>query len=150
MRFPFRKILCPIDFDENSLGALDKAIELARHSKGEIILVHVVPLVMPFGDAPIPPDLYVDQHEARNKLDDIAQKKLSGVKHQTAIWVGDVVGSILEAIGKFDPDVLVMATHGRGGLAHLFLGSVTEVIVRKATCPVLTVRGEPSTVSGKN
>jgi nucleotide-binding universal stress UspA family protein len=58
------------------------------------------------------------------------------------VYTGDIVSSILEAQKKYQPDLLVMATHGRRGLSRMFLGSVAEAVVRKATCPVLTVRDE--------
>ena len=143
MAFPYRKILCPIDFDDNSLRALDKAIEIARHFGAAVALVHAVPLVVQFGDVPIPVDLYEEQEKAaRAKLGEIVGQKLGGVEHESVVYTGDVVGSILRAVEKFKPDLLVMATHGRSGLAHFFLGSVAEGVVRKASCPVLTIRSE--------
>ena len=64
------------------------------------------------------------------------------MKHQAHVYTGDVIASILAAQANLQPDLLVMATHGRRGLARMFLGSVTEAVVRKATCPVLTIREE--------
>ena len=143
MAFPYSKILCPIDFDDNAARALDKAVEIARHFRAKIFLVHVVPLIVQFGEVPTPRELYEDQRrEAKAGLNEIAHKQLGGVEHEAFIYTGDVVGCILEAITKFAPDLLVMATHGRTGLSHLFLGSVAEAVVRKATCPVLTIHGE--------
>ena len=141
MRFPYKKILCAVDFDENSLVALDEAIELARHFKASILMVHVVPLIVQFGEVPIGYELYEQQQKAaRARLDEIAAKRLSGIEHEIAVYTGDVVGSILEALAKSAADLVVMATHGRSGFAHLFLGSVAEGVVRKAACPVLTIR----------
>lgn len=145
MAFPYRKILCPIDFDDSSLRALDKAIEIARHFGAAVALVHAVPLMVQFGDVPIPIDLYEEQKKAaRAKLGEIAGQKLGGLDHESVVYTGDVVGSILHAVEKFKPDLLVMATHGRSGLAHFFLGSVAEGVVRKASCPVLTIRSGAS------
>jgi nucleotide-binding universal stress UspA family protein len=142
MAFPFQKILCPIDFDENSSNALERAIEIARHFKAAIILVHAVPLVVQFGEVPMPIDLYQDQQKAAlARLNEVAGRKLSGVEHQTAVYTGDVAGSLLTAVDQFQPDLLIMATHGRTGLAHFVLGSVAEAVVRRASCPVLTIRG---------
>jgi len=143
MAFPYRKILCPIDFDENSLRALDRAVEIARHFGAAVILVHAIPLVAQLGNFPMPVDLYVAQENAANvKLRTIAGQKLGGVEHESVAFIGDVVGGILQAVEQFKPDLLIMATHGRAGLAHLFLGSVAEAVVRKANCPVLTIRNE--------
>ena len=146
MAFPYRKILCPIDFTENSLVALDKAFEIARHFDAALMLVHAVPLVAQFGDFPLPADVYEQQEKsAKTKLGEIARQKLGGVKHESVVFIGDVVGGILQAVDQFKPDLLVMATHGRGVLAHFFLGSVAEAVVRKANCPVLTIRNQLST-----
>ena len=141
MTFPYRKILCPMDFDENSNHALEQACELAHHFKAAIVLVHAVPLIAQFGEVPLPIDLYQDQQKAAlAKLNEIADQKLQGIEYQTVVYAGDVAGSILRAVDKFQPDLLVLATHGRTGLAHLVLGSVAEAIVRRANCPVLTIR----------
>ncbi len=143
MAFPYKTILCPVDFDENSLAALDKAVEIARSLGSSIMLVHVVPLIIALGEVPPPAGLYEDQEkDAQAKLADIAKRKLGGLKYETHVYTGDVIGSILAAQAKHQPDLLVIATHGRRGLARMFLGSVTEAVVRKATCPVLTVREE--------
>ena len=76
------------------------------------------------------------------KLADLTKQKLGGLKHEAHVFTGDVIASILAAQAKYQPDLLVMATHGRKGLARMFLGGVTEAVVRKATCPVLTIREE--------
>jgi nucleotide-binding universal stress UspA family protein len=141
--FPYQKILCPIDFDENSTNALEKAAEIARHFKAAVFLIHAVPLVAQFGEVPLPVDLYQDQQRAAlARLNEIAGQKLSGIEHKTAVYAGDVAGAILSAIDKFQPDLLVLATHGRTGLAHFVLGSVAEAVVRRASCPVLTIRSD--------
>jgi universal stress protein A len=145
MPFPYQKILCPIDFDENSNNALEKACEIARYFKAAVFLVHTVPLVAQFGESPLPVDLYQDQQKAAlARLNQIASQKLNAIEHKTAVYTGDVVGSILRAVEQFQPDLLVLATHGRTGLAHLMLGSVAEAVVRRASCPVLAIHGEKS------
>lgn len=151
MAFPYRTILCPIDFDENSIAALDQAIEIARHHKGKIILVHILPMVLALGEVPPPAALYQDQKkDAEAKLADVEKEKLAGLKHETHVYTGDIIESILGAQAKHQPDLLVMATHGRRGLSRMFLGSVAEAVVRKATCPVLTIREEVPAAHGGN
>jgi len=143
MAFPYRKILCPIDFDDNSSNALEQASEIARHFKAAVFLIHAVPLVTQFGEVPMPIDLYQEQQRAAlDRLNEIAGRKLSGIEHKTTVYAGDVAGSILQAVDQFQPDLLVLATHGRTGLAHFVLGSVAEAVVRRASCPVLTIRSE--------
>ena len=150
MAFPYKAILCPIDFDENSLAALDKAVEIARYFGSNLILIHVLPMVLSLGEIPPVEAMYEDQEKAaRAKLSDIAKQKLVGVKHELLVYTGDVSASILNAQSKHQSDLVVIATHGRRGLARMFLGSVAEVVVRKATCPVLTIREEtPGADSG--
>ena len=141
MAFPYKTILCPVDFDDNSLMALDKAVELAHQFDGKVLLLHVLPIVITIGEIPPPRVMYEDQEKAaRAKLEDITQAKLGGVEHQSLLYVGDIISTILEVQEKYHPDLLVIATHGRKGLKRLVLGSVAEAIVRKATCPVLTIR----------
>jgi nucleotide-binding universal stress UspA family protein len=143
MAFPYKTILCPLDFDENSLAALDQTVEIARYLGSNLILLHVVPLVLTAGEVPPFAAMYEDQEKAAHaELADIANQKLAGLKYELAVYVGDVIGCILNAQSEHQSDLLVMATHGRRGLAHMFLGSVTEAVVRKATCPVLTIREE--------
>jgi nucleotide-binding universal stress UspA family protein len=150
--FPYKTILCPVDFDENCLAALDKAVEIALHLGSSIVLVHVLPLIIALGAVPPPVALYGgSKKDAQAKLDDIAKQKLGGLKHEAQVYTGDVIGAILAAQAKHQPDLLVIATHGRRGLARVFLGSVTEAVVRKATCPVLTFREEiPVADAGRN
>jgi nucleotide-binding universal stress UspA family protein len=143
MAFPYKKVLCPMDFDENSLAAFNEAVEIARHFSGTLILLHIVPLVLSLGEVPPPAALYEEQQKAaRAKLSDIAKQKRAGLKYELHVYVGDVIKSILDAQSKHQPDLMVMATHGRRGLAGMFLGSVAEAVVRKATCPVLSIREE--------
>jgi len=143
MAFPYKTILCPLDFDENSLAAVDRAVELARNFDSRLILLHVLPLVISPGEVPPLAGMYEDQEmAARAELRDIAKEKLVGLKHEEHVYVGDVIESILNAQNKHQSDLIVMATHGRTGLARVFLGSVAEAIVRKATCPVLMIRDE--------
>jgi universal stress protein A len=141
MAFPYSKILCPVAFDENSMEALDEAVKIARHFGASIILVHVVPMVVQFGEVPVPPELYENEiKDAKARMAEIVRTNLDQVEHTSLFYSGDVVEGILQAVDKFKPDLIVMATHGRSGLAHLFLGSVAEAVVRKVPCPVMTIR----------
>ncbi len=148
MRFPYKKILCPIDFDDNSIHALEKAVEIARHFGAAIFLVHVVPLIVEA--LPIAYEHYEEsQKAAMAKLNEIADQRLNSIEHRCIVYTGDVIGSILQALEKFQPDLLVMATHGRTGIVRFVLGSVAEAVVRKASCPVLTIRSEEAVLKTK-
>lgn len=145
MAFPYRQILCPIDFDENSLRAVEVAAEFARQNDGTVLLFHVVPVIIPPTGMPAYVDVQHAQEEtARNKLEEIARKHLGGVKFQIFTHAGDSAAAVLRAAIRLAADVIVMATHGRKGFSRIFLGSVAEVVLREAPCPVLTVRGVDS------
>jgi len=137
----FSRILCPVDFDDNSMQALDTAAKLARENNGTVFVLHVVPLIVEPTGMPVYVDLYKGQEEtARAKLLEIAQKRLGGLKYEILLHTGEPAGSILNAEKKIGADVVVMATHGRRGFKRFFLGSIAELVLRESICPVLTVR----------
>lgn len=141
----FRRILCPVDFDDNSMQALDTAVDLARANNGTVFVLHVVPtIVMPTGK-PIYVDLYQGQQEAaRTKLLEIAHERLAGLTYEILVQTDEPASGILKAEKKTGADMVVMATHGRRGFRRFFLGSVAELVLRESTCPVLTVRCTPT------
>ena len=141
MEFPFRNILCPVDFDDNSLEALDLAGSLSRQNDGTLFIMHVVPMpATPIG-MPAYMDLYKLQEEtARRKLAEIARKRLAGLKYELLVRIGDPAVTVLNAERKVGADLVVMATHGRHGFSRFFLGSVAEIVLRESVCPVLTLR----------
>lgn len=142
MAYPFKKILCPIDFDDNSLAALDAAAKMARESDATVEVLHVVPIIVQPGGTPIYVDVYTAEEQASQaKLVELAKTHLAGVKFELRTTVAQPSAAILHAQQNVGADVIVMSTHGRRGLAHLFLGSVAERVVREARCPVLTIRG---------
>jgi nucleotide-binding universal stress UspA family protein len=137
----FKRILCPIDFDENVIEALVLAAQLARQNDATVILLHVVPFVMPPSYAPS--NVYtsdVQQESARKRLQEVAQRHLKGIKCELSTHVGDVAATILRAERELAADVIVMATHGRHGVSRTLLGNVAQRIVRQSSCPVLTIR----------
>ncbi len=141
MKTKFKKILCPVDFDPNSAAALDFAARLAREYHGALYLLHVVKLPFEPSEQPVEAFLPEWQRDARVRLEKFAAKHLSdGVKYQASLKRGDPASAILEAARELRPDLIVVATHGRTGLGHAFLGSVAERVVRESSVPVLTVR----------
>jgi nucleotide-binding universal stress UspA family protein len=141
MSYPFRRILSPIDFDDNSLAALEVAAQIARDNAGMLLLLHEVPLIVPATGMPIYVDIYKGQEEAaREKLNEIAAERLRGFPHQILIHMGEPAGSILSTARREAADLIVMATHGRRGFYRVLLGSIAEMVLRNAPCPVLCVR----------
>jgi nucleotide-binding universal stress UspA family protein len=146
MNFPFRRILCPIDFDSAAETVLAVAAQIAQAADDtHVIILHVVPFVMAPVNAPIRVDIGDPQEAARAHLRAMAHRNLKGIRYETSTHVGDVAATILRAQKQFGADVIVMATHGRRGLSRAFLGSVAERVLRESTCPVLVVRAtEPN------
>jgi nucleotide-binding universal stress UspA family protein len=141
----YQRILCPVDFDDNSLAALIAAADLARQSDGTVFVLHVVPMIVQPTAMPVYVDIYKSQEDtAANRLRDIARKDLAGVKFELMVQMGEPAGTIIRTEKKVHPDLIVMATHGRRGFSRFFLGSVAEVILREASCPVLTIRAQPA------
>lgn len=141
MAFPYRNILCPVDFDDSSMDALETAANLCRQNDGTIFVLHVVPMVTQPMGAPVYVDLYQGQEEAALKrLKEIARKRLAGLKYELMTQIGNPSDVILKAEKRTRADLLVMATHGRRGLSRFLLGSIAELALRESTCPVLAVR----------
>jgi nucleotide-binding universal stress UspA family protein/CBS domain-containing protein len=141
MAFPYRKILCPVDFDDSSLSAVDTAAQIARQNDGVVSVLHVVPVIIQPTAMPVFVDMYKGQQEvAQAKLKEIAREHLTGVKYELLSPMGEPLPTVLKAERETCADLVVLATHGRRGFSHFFLGSVAELVVRESTCPVLTVR----------
>jgi universal stress protein A len=144
MAFTFRNILCPVDFDDSSMDALDLAADLARQNDSTVLVLHVVPMIVAPARVTGYFDLYKSQEaDARAKLAQIAHKRLAGLKYELLTQMGDPAAIILMAESRAGADLVVMATHGRRGFSRVLLGSVAEHVLRQSTCPVLTVRYSP-------
>ena len=141
MAFPFRRILSPVAFDDNSLVAMDVAAQFARQNDGIVFLLYVVPMGDPPVGGPAYVQLYKDQAKAdHERLAEMAGKRLHGVKYEIMTDTGDPATVVVRTAHNLAADVVVMATHGRKGFTHFFLGSTAESVLRKAPCPVLAVR----------
>jgi universal stress protein A len=141
MAFPFRKILCPVDFDNGSMDALAMGADIARQNDGTLLVLHVVPMLIEPTDLPVYIHLYKGQEQtARGKLEEITHKQLSGLKYELLTEMGEPAAMILKAEKQTGADLVVMATHGRRGFSRLLLGSVAELVLRQSSCPVLAVR----------
>ncbi len=139
---PYRTILCPVDFDDNSLAALRHARQLAAATDATLYLLHVVPVIPSAGEIVSSLETGGDA-PAQRRLRKLAERELADVKHEEHTRIAlrsDIARDIVAAARETRADLIVMATHGRSGIAHFLVGSVTEAVVRHAPCPVLTVR----------
>jgi len=133
----FKKILCPVAFNDNSIAALDYARALALESGAMLYVMNVVFLPL----ETLEPRPAVSEEPSRLALDKLARERFHGkVRYKLLVRIGQPAELISQTAEELDVDLIVMATHGRTGVSHLFLGSVAEHVVRTATRPVLTIR----------
>jgi nucleotide-binding universal stress UspA family protein len=144
MDTPARRLVVPTDFSETADRALSKAIEMARALPARISLVHVFsPVVV------LPPPIDMVSlstvfPRAQEKMEEAlelraAQVREAGVDCDTELVEGSPHVEIVAFAEKVNAELIVVGTHGRGGLAHAVLGSVTERVIHRTTCPVLVV-----------
>ena len=148
----FTRILVPTDFSATSDAALVVARTMAERFGASLQLLHV--LEDPFVGALGTELLITETPEIRAAMldhaNDLLARRITPAGRDQSHATGEVVmghgaRTIVEYAGEHGIDLIVMGTHGRGGLTHLLLGSVAERVVRTALCPVLTVRGhEPA------
>lgn len=137
------RILLPTDFSECSERARSYACEMAKRFTAELHVLHVVPPVsLPPYVGPVPQQLLEFEKEAREELEQWNDPAFGEIKVVRSVSGGTPFVEIVRYAREQNMDLLVLGTHGRTGLAHALIGSVTEKVVRKAHCPVLTVRPE--------
>jgi nucleotide-binding universal stress UspA family protein len=141
------RILVPVDFSAHSDRALRYAARLAGQVGASVELLHVVEDITygAFSEVYVPnmPDLV--QEMVNNGVQRLTSLKTAlfppGADVETAVFVGRPSSAIVDHAKAGGFDLIVMGTHGRTGLSHIFMGSVAERVVRTASCAVLTVRG---------
>ncbi len=141
-----KKILVPVDFSDYSKHALKYAIEFAKHFDAELILISVIePMIYPadfsMGQVAIPATDQNLSERVEEELKNLDEKEIAGkVKSKRIIKSGKPFFEINETAREEDVDLIIIATHGHTGVEHLLFGSTAEKVVRKAPCPVLTLR----------
>jgi nucleotide-binding universal stress UspA family protein len=142
-----RRILVPTDFSKHSHNALTYAVALAEKFGAELFLLHVVQdlaLFIPEAVSVTPPiappveQMTAAVHAALDRM--VRENDLGRLKVHCEVREGTPFYEIIQFARDSAIDLIVMGTHGHSGLVHVLLGSVTERVVRKAPCPVLTVR----------
>lgn len=142
-----KSILMPTDFSDTSEEAVEYARLLADKFGATLHLLHVVqdPYTQPWGaeayGVSLPNLLQEMEQNARARLETVlSEAERTKFNVQMEVKVGSPFVEIIRYATDKEIDLIVMGTHGRGAVAHMFLGSVAEKVVRKAACPVLTVR----------
>jgi nucleotide-binding universal stress UspA family protein len=141
---PYKHLLCPLDFSESSLSALRYALSLAEEADASLTILHVF-------DWPRESDLLVerfDTKEFRRVVEEDARARLDALvtddvrqwcNPSTTVAYGKPYREILDLAGREATDLIVMGVRGRNPLDLMLFGSTTSHVVRRATCPVLTL-----------
>jgi nucleotide-binding universal stress UspA family protein len=140
----FKTILHPTDFSEPSAFAFKLACALARDHGARLVVLHVleVPAAVGAAEGPFVPVPAVDWEALQEKLRRL-QPPDPAVPVEHRLVEGYAASRILRLAEEVKADLIVMGTHGRRGLGRLLMGSVAEQVVRKAPCPVVTVKSPP-------
>lgn len=141
-KISLKNILCATDFSSTSSKALGYAAAIARSQASKLYLVHVLPeqVLLELPLEPLPDSMDRGLVEATHKMDSLlAEKWLAGIEHEEIVKHGLIQHVIADLIDKKQINLLVLGTHGRGGLNKILLGSTVEQLFRSALCPVLTV-----------
>lgn len=137
------RILCPIDFSSQSLHALDHAVAWAKWYGSSMTLLHVrppVPVAYPAGPEMVATFLTPQERAALlDSLNQLQQEHCLDAPCTVEVVAGPPATEILTRSESLRADLVVLGAHGRSGFERLVLGSVTEKVLRKAACPVLTV-----------
>jgi nucleotide-binding universal stress UspA family protein len=146
----FGKIMAPIDFSPTAAEGMRLAVDMAQRYEASLTLVHVYqPVAYPFPEGYV---LYTPQQMASlltevQKLLEGALKEVRAAgagRADTKLLQGVAASEIVTFAQEENYDLIVIGTHGRTGIQHALLGSVAEKVVRRAPCPVLTVRAKES------
>lgn len=141
----FRKILATTDLSPESLSTVRYAVHLAKAQNASVVVLYVPPLpTTVYPEALVPIDLTLVAEEiveaARKRLERWVRPHARHVSIKSLVRLGIVHDTVVAVAKEMNADLLVMSTHGRKGVSHVLLGSVTERVLRDAPCPVLVVR----------
>jgi nucleotide-binding universal stress UspA family protein len=134
-------LIVPVDFEKASQRAIEIAKDLGARLGAEVVLVHVYQLPMftyPGLEPTLLPTFTVEISAAAKRATEQLAAASGGVR--AVLREGDPATEIIAVAKELGAEMIVMGTHGRGGLAHLFLGSVAEKVMRDSPVPVMTIR----------
>lgn len=142
-----KKVLFPTDFSELALHAYPYARTFAGDYNADLHVLHVVDdayqywMAMGPDAVPVGPSVDEMMDNGREQMESFVAENLSDFQQLVSkVTIGRPFLEIIRYAREESMDLIVVGTHGRGGLGHVLLGSTTEKIVRKAHCPVLTIR----------
>jgi len=137
---PRKNVVIPVDFSDDSFASLGTAREMAQEPSS-LHVIHVLPIL----EATEPGVIWqtIDdtsrrQHAKDALIEELQKRQWDGMNVE--VLIGDPGHEIADYAEKIDAGLVVIASHGRGGIRHLLLGSVAERVVRLAHCPVLVLK----------
>jgi nucleotide-binding universal stress UspA family protein len=139
-----KKILCPIDHSDCSKEALKYAVSFAMKDEAKLYLLHIID-IRSFNDSLVAMSQQIPDEETLEQLrmkllDCIPEDIRDDMDVEATVIQGIPFAEIISTAKEKEIDMIVIGSHGRTGISHMMLGSVSEKVVRKAPCPVLTVR----------
>ena len=137
--FKLNRILVPMDFTDAAEKAMQYAVPFAKQFGAQLYLLHVIEPYLPPSELAAYPDIETPD-ETEHQLQAMSQKIDQEVHSSVIVRRGNAAWEILAAIKELDVDLVILSTHGRRGLDRMLMGSTTEKVVRRASCPVLIVR----------
>jgi len=145
----FKKILCAVDFSDQSPKLADYAKTLARCTGAKLLCVYVAPSLSQYVGFHVPPssiESFVGEivAGADTSMQTYLETHFAGADAEGKVLVGYPAEEILNMAEDENVDLIIMGTHGRTGIDRILFGSVAEKVVKSSTCPVLTIRPEPS------
>ncbi len=149
--FKIHAILCPVDFSDASRKAVQYAKEFALSMGSSVSLLNVVeprPMAVDItlNYIPFEEDL---EHAANEDMQRVLEEfQLAGLKAESSIEIGNPSDVILDKARELNVNLIILGSHGKTGLSRLLMGSVAEMVVRKAPCPVLIVKAEETEFIG--
>jgi universal stress protein A len=147
----YNRILVPIDFSEHSRRTVSYALRTAKRNNATIYLLHVFQIpdyvMAPYANrsqnsAELQSQVNTAEQDARENLESFAlELSKSGIKVQPHFRVGYPFDEIVLMAKHFDVDLIIIGSHGRGGISRLLVGSTAQRVVEHASCPVLVIKG---------
>ena len=132
-----KKILAPTDFSELSAEGVRYACKLAKDLGAQVIVLNVV--ILDESNVVGKGEIAAHEKRLREFTGKIVGRRADDLKIHEAVVTGQAYASIVDYAEKEQADLIVMSTHGRSGLSRMLIGSVTDKLLRGATCPVLVV-----------
>ncbi len=142
---PFKRILIAIDGEPIAAHAADVGAEFARLAGAEMAFIHVIDSeLVNAADTAVQPAVFVEsaKEDARRLIDGFRKRLPQQSTALEFIQIGSPATEIGNAAKDWPADLIVIGSHGRGGVKRALMGSVAEGVMRQAPCPVLVVRAK--------